>query len=318
MDISVVVPTYKRTHDLKRCLEGLLLQTRKPNEIIVVVRDTDTETFAVLESGYRSCSVVKPVTVTVPGQVAALNAGLAAASGEVIAITDDDTVPRRQWLKNIEKHFEADSRVGGVGGRDWVHQHGLIDNGSRSRVGKVQWFGRVIGNHHLGVGAPREVDLLKGANMSYRRSALGDTIRFQNVLKGSGAQVCNDMGFSMSVKRAGWKLIYDPEVAVDHYPAPRVEEDQRNSFNPDSLYNAVHNETYIMLENRGFFSRIVYLLWAFSLGSAPSPGLLQWLRLQAFRRPMATPRLKAAWKGRKDGLRSWRNTHTGQKLAEAR
>lgn len=37
----------------------------------------------------------------------------------------------------------------------------------------VQWFGRVIGNHHLGTGGVREVDILKGVNMSFRQTAPG-------------------------------------------------------------------------------------------------------------------------------------------------
>ena len=38
-------------------------------------------------------------------------------------------------------------------------------------VGRVQWWGRRMGNHHLGAIAPVEVEWLKGANMSFRREA---------------------------------------------------------------------------------------------------------------------------------------------------
>jgi len=92
----------------------------------------------------------------------------------------------------------------------------------------VHWFGRVIGNHHLGVGEPRET-CCKGVNMNYRRAAIAN-LRFDQRLWGPGAQAHNDMAFSLAVRR-GWKLIYDPRVAVDHYPAQRFDEDQRNKFN---------------------------------------------------------------------------------------
>jgi len=54
------------------------------------------------------------------------------------------------------------------------------------------------------------------------------------------------MAFSLAVRRLE---IYDPRVAVDHYPAQRFDEDQRNKFNQIAFLNRVHNETLILLEH---------------------------------------------------------------------
>lgn len=310
--ISVVIPTYKRTQDLNRCLQAVMSQTRMPDEVVVIVRDSDGETQDLLNQ-YAAYPQLKVITIQTPGVVAALNAGLDSVAGEIIAITDDDTAPRSDWLLKVERHFAADQRLGGLGGRDWVAHNGRIEDGSRRTVGKVQWFGRVVGNHHLGVGEAREVDVLKGANMSYRRKAIG-SIRFQTCLKGTGAQVYNDMDFSMAVKKAGWKLLYDPDVAVDHYPAPRFDEDQRNSFNSVAWFNMVHNETYVMLRNLGSAQRILYLIWACTVGSAVSPGLLQWIRMLFKNRPLASPKFAAAIRGRRDGIRTWLRAQRGEML----
>jgi len=302
--ISVIVPTYKRTHDLSRCLQALLNQSRMPDEIIVIVRDSDAETISFLKRNYSKHPLVKKVCVTVPGQVAALNKGLESVAGDIAAITDDDTAPRPDWLLKIEQHIQANPFVGGVGGRDWVHHNGRIEDGSKKTVGKVQWFGRVIGNHHLGIGEAREVDLLKGANMSYRRAAI-ENIRFQPCLKGTGAQVYNDMDFSMAVKKAGWTLLYDPSVAVEHYPAPRFDEDQRNSFNSVALFNEVHNETYVLLKHLGAVNRIFYLIWALCVGTNSSPGFIQWMRLLSVDGVLANKKWVTSMRGRADGIRTW-------------
>lgn len=164
-------------------------------------------------------------------------------------------------------------------------------------VGKLHWFGRVVGNHHLGHGPAREVDILKGANMSYRRSAIRH-IRFDEQLKGQGAQVCNDMAFSLAVKHAGWKLIYDPLVAVDHYPAVRHDEDQRNRFNPVAVYNSAYNETVTLARYMGTARKAVFLLWAALIGTSGSPGLLQWIRLLAKWSDHATAKYLTVQKGR--------------------
>ena len=57
--------------------------------------------------------------------------------------------------------------------------------------------------------------------MSFRRGAV-EGIRFDERLRGTRAQQRADCAFCLVVKRAGWRLIYDPAVAVDHYPAPRL------------------------------------------------------------------------------------------------
>jgi cellulose synthase/poly-beta-1,6-N-acetylglucosamine synthase-like glycosyltransferase len=233
-----------------------------------------------------------------------MNAGLDSAKGEIIAFTDDDAAPHSDWLARIENHFLSDEQIGGVGGRDWVYHGTQLEDGECEVVGQVNWFGRMIGNHHFGVGAPREVDLLKGVNMSFRRTAIKE-LRFDQRMQGTGAQVNFEIAFSLALKRAGWKLIYDPKVAVDHYPAQRFDEDQRRSFNEIALTNAVHNETLILLEHLPRANRAVFLLWAILVGTRESLGLVQCLRFLPGEGLLAGQKLLASWRGRWQGWWSW-------------
>ena len=65
---------------------------------------------------------VELAIVVEPGQVAALNRGIEAATGDVIAITDDDAAPRADWVARIAAAFESDPKLGALGGRDWVQK----------------------------------------------------------------------------------------------------------------------------------------------------------------------------------------------------
>jgi glycosyltransferase involved in cell wall biosynthesis len=112
MKISVLVPTYRRSQDLERCLKALRKQTSEAYEVLLVVRDIDQETQVFLQNFSGAPLALKVVDVVVPGQVAALNAGLAAATGDIIAITDDDAAPHPDWLERIERHFLADATIG--------------------------------------------------------------------------------------------------------------------------------------------------------------------------------------------------------------
>ena len=311
MIITVLIPTYHRTRDLVRCLEALRDQSRAADEILLVVRDTDSETRDLLARREHSTLPLRTVEVMEPGSGTARNAGLATAQGEIIAFTDDDSAPRPDWLARIEKHFLADPEVGGVGGRDWIYYDDQVNNGAREIVGKVRWFGRIIANHHLGVGGPREVDILKGVNMSYRRAALHH-IRFdERLLEAGGVQSVEDYLFSMEVKRAGWKLIYDPAVAVDHYQAPRFEahrsfEASRESFNSTAVSSRAHNQTLMLLERFSPLQRLVFILWALLVGSRNAFGLVQWLRFFPREGRVARDKLRAALKGRLEGYKTWR------------
>jgi glycosyltransferase involved in cell wall biosynthesis len=307
MFITVIVPSYRRPQDLNRCLEALKTQTRAPDEVLVIVRNTDTETWEFLRDFNPDSLPLCPVKVTISGQVAALNAGLEKASGDIISITDDDAAPHSQWLAKIEQHFLSDDKIGGVGGRDWVYINGKLLDGAKKDVGKVQWFGRVIGNHHLGTGDCREVDILKGANMSYRRSAICDK-KFDGRLKGNGSQINNDMAFSLCLRKEGWKLIYDPDVAVDHYGSQRFDEDQRDKFSGVATTNQVHNETLALLDYFSPIRGFLFLTWGILIGNRVYRGLLQCLRFIPKEGILSIEKCLASLHGRWLGWQTWINS----------
>jgi cellulose synthase/poly-beta-1,6-N-acetylglucosamine synthase-like glycosyltransferase len=299
---TVVVPTFRRPASLARCLAALGFQTRPPDQVVVVVRDEDDETRTLL-STWRSGLRVDTVRTAAPGVVAALNAALTVVGGEIVAFVDDDTEPRPDWLARVVAHFAGDSTLGGLGGRD--RQPGVpeLPAGPPPAVGRLQWFGRTIGNHHLMTGPAREADILKGANMTYRGAAIRG-LRFDERLRGTGAQLHYEMAFCFAVKRRGWKLVCDPHVIVDHYPAERFDEDARSGPSPAAVANAVHNETLVLLEHLGWWQRPVFAAWSVLLGTRAAPGLGQWVRLKVSGAGRGTP-LGPSLRGRFAGWRSW-------------
>lgn len=100
-DISVVVPTRGRPEMLERCLRALTEQSldRERYEILVVDDGPSPETRDAVNRVARHSGVR---TFYVPGHSkgpsAARNAGWRSAAGAVVAFTDDDTVPDREWL----------------------------------------------------------------------------------------------------------------------------------------------------------------------------------------------------------------------------
>jgi glycosyltransferase involved in cell wall biosynthesis len=263
--VSVVVPTLRRPDQLRRCLAGLREQQRPPDEVVVVRRNDDSATADLLATTDEP-SVIK-VVVDRPGTIAALLAGARRATGDVVAITDDDAIARPEWLARLIAPY-ADPGVGGVGGRDVVHHGDEIEQGAETRVGLVTRMGRIIGAHHIGAGSLRPVDHLKGANMSFRRTALA----FPEGLKGEGATVYHELATSLYASSRGWRLMYEPAAIVDHFPGPRFDEDMRGAPSVAAQRNAAFNQTYILLSLwPGLrWRRILYSL---AIGDRAAPGL---------------------------------------------
>lgn len=114
--ISVVVPTCRRPALLLRCLHALIAQKLPADayEVIVVDDGHDDATRVIVEQLRRrvhasqrpSLRYLRPARGR--GPAVARNAGWRAARGEVIAFTDDDTMPRPDWLARGERALEPE------------------------------------------------------------------------------------------------------------------------------------------------------------------------------------------------------------------
>jgi glycosyltransferase involved in cell wall biosynthesis len=105
VEISVVVPTFKRPQLLDRCLAALVAQTFDPAAYEIVIADdaASESTRRQVEAWRSRCLQMGPVIHYLPvrdshGPAAARNAGWRFARGRVIAFTDDDCIPEPEWL----------------------------------------------------------------------------------------------------------------------------------------------------------------------------------------------------------------------------
>ncbi len=304
MNITVIIPTYGRPESLEDCLNGFKKQLRLADEILVIVRDTDNLTWEFLEKFNTESLPLKILTVKITGVVAAMNLGLDFSRGDIVCFIDDDAVPHNDWLAKIEAHFLADPELAGVGGRDLLYRGQQLVEGEKQVVGKLQCFGRMIANHERGVGAAREVDFLKGVNMSYRHAAIKNR-HFDNRMKGTGAQVHFEVAFCLPLRRAGLKLIYDPQIVVDHYWAERFDEDRRDRFNPVAFFNEVHNETLAILEYFPPHRRIIFAIWSILVGTRRAFGLVQLIRFLPQEGKLAVDKWLISIQGRREGWLSF-------------
>lgn len=106
---SVLICTYNRAGMLRETLAALQAMTLPDDvrvEIIVVDNNSTDETPLVIIEASRSPRIpVVGLRETSQGKSFALNRGLRAATGDVIALTDDDVWPDEDWLNRIVNDF---------------------------------------------------------------------------------------------------------------------------------------------------------------------------------------------------------------------
>jgi glycosyltransferase involved in cell wall biosynthesis len=221
---SVLIATYNRAADLRETLRSLAgLQPDGAWEVIVVDNNSSDTTRSVVERAAEHFPAPLHYRFEAQqGRSPALNAGIRAATGEIIVTTDDDVRVPSDWLNAAARGLQA-LGCDYVGGRvvpiwgaprpDWLPDHG----------GK-QWA--VIALLDYG-DAPLEFGtrVPLGVNMAVRRDAFEraglldpDTGRKAGTLLGQEVRE-----WCIRARRAGLRGFYVPQLVVEHIiPAERL------------------------------------------------------------------------------------------------
>ncbi|MGH2718150.1 MAG: glycosyltransferase family 2 protein [Actinomycetota bacterium] len=220
---SVVVCAYteRRWDDLVAAVDSLKAQTQPPHEIILSI-DHNPGLYA-----RAAAELIGTVCVENLGQQGlsdARNAGLAAATGDVVAFLDDDAAAEPGWLAVLAEGY-ADARVVGVGGfaePAW-------------EAGRPAWFPKefdwVVGCTYLGMpSAAAPVRNMVGCNMSFRR----ELFEGEDAVSGFNAGIgrlgtkpvgCEETELCIRVHQArpDAVILFDPRGVVHHkVPANRA------------------------------------------------------------------------------------------------
>jgi glycosyltransferase involved in cell wall biosynthesis len=123
MKVSVVVPSYNQGAFLRATLDSLLIQ-EFPVEILVFDGGSTDETVSVLESYGNN---IKYVSQKDDGQADAINQGLQAAKGEILAYLNSDDIYYPGCLRRVVEYFVEHPECKALYGDAWhLHEDGSI------------------------------------------------------------------------------------------------------------------------------------------------------------------------------------------------
>ena len=208
VSVSVVICAYTeaRWDDLVAAVRSVRRQDPSP-EVIVVI-DHNEALFDRVRVEILGIEVI--VNTGRRGLSGARNAGMALATGDIVAFLDDDAEAEDQWLPRLVEAYR-DGDVLGVGGS-------VTPSWTGTRPG---WFPPefdwVVGCSYHGMpetSAP--VRNFIGTNMSFRRVALVASGGFDSELGrvGADANGCEETELCIRmVGQGGGRLIYEPSAA---------------------------------------------------------------------------------------------------------
>lgn len=110
MEVSVVIPVYNEEKYIKKYLDSLMVQSEKPDEIIVVDNNCTDKTINIVKK-YPEIKIIKEKK---QGITPARNAGFNAASGDILVKCDADSILPPNWLKKIKQVFIKKKGVVGI------------------------------------------------------------------------------------------------------------------------------------------------------------------------------------------------------------
>lgn len=240
--VSVVVCTImKRLDSLATLLESLASLDYPDYEIILVDNRpaTDSDESPVVERGR-----IRVVRQPIPGVAAARNRGIQAATGEIIAFTDDDARVETDWLTRLVAPFAADADtavVTGIGlpseleteAQQWFEEYyggfsggfeaktfALADRRGRRRrsvrsvVDERTTDGRLIESRPILIAAG---SCGVGVNMAFRRRVLDEMGPFDERLgAGTSTRGGEEIFAFARVLWNGHKIRYEPRARVWH------------------------------------------------------------------------------------------------------
>lgn len=250
---SVVVCAYNAAGTLRDCLDGLMELDYPDYDVIVVDDGSDDETSAIA-AGFPVQLIRQPNQ----GLSRARNAGMRAASGEIIAYIDADARPDVHWLKHLATTFAASDYVG-AGGPN------LAPSGDGETAACVA--ASPGGPIHILL-SDNEAEHIPGCNMAFRRDALLAVGGFDARFRVAG----DDVDICWRLLEAGGRLGFSPAAVVWHHQRDTVRafwRQQRGYGEAEALLEAKWPDKY---------NTVGHVTWGGRVYGRPLPVPFAWVQ----------------------------------------
>lgn len=210
--VSVIIPNWNGARYLPTCLDALRRQTYPTLEVVVADNASTDGSREILARDYPEVRLV--ALDENRGFAGAVNAGIRAAKGEIVALLNNDTEADPRWVAELARALAQHTDAGSAASkmllfdrRDTIHSAGDSFRTDGLPANRGVWQ-KDAGQYD------REEYVFSGCGgaVAYRREMLDqvgllDELFFFN---------CEDVDLAWRAQLAGWRCIYVPTAVVYH------------------------------------------------------------------------------------------------------
>lgn len=211
--VSIIIPVYNQIDYTYLCIKSIILNSGDVPYEIIVADDCSTDTTTKIQEIISGVHVAR----TKKNLRFLLNCNHAAkqARGRYILFLNNDTQVQKGWLRPLVDLIESDARIGMVGSKL------IYPDGRLQEAGGILWRDGSAWNYGNGQNPAlpefnyvKEVDYISGAAIMIRRELWESIGGFDERF---APAYCEDSDLAFAVRKAGYKVLYQPKSVVVHF-----------------------------------------------------------------------------------------------------
>lgn len=211
--VSIIIPVYNQVHYTYACLVSILEHTKDVSYEVIIADDVSTDATEHLDHYAKGLVICR--NTTNQGFLRNCNQAARSARGKYIMFLNNDTQVTEGWLSSLVNLIESDDTIGMVGSKL------VYPDGRLQEAGGIIWsdgsgwnYGRLDDPDKPEYNYVKDVDYISGAaillsNQLWKQIGGFDT-RF-------APAYCEDSDLAFEVRKAGYRVVYQPLSKVIHF-----------------------------------------------------------------------------------------------------
>ncbi|MFH1641568.1 MAG: glycosyltransferase [Nanoarchaeota archaeon] len=195
MKLSVIIPTRNRAKMLKNCLNSLVRQTKKSDEVLIIDNNSNDNTKDIVLS-FKKKLPIKYLFEPRIGIPIARNTGIKNAHYDIIAFIDDDCSADKNWIKNMFCIYIKKPEI-------------LVVQGKTYSKSKKDFYSKSI-EYLMDSPNHQSIDT---KNLSFRKDILNN----HKSIFDENFPVCEDMDLYLNIKKRGIKVLKTQQIIAYHH-----------------------------------------------------------------------------------------------------